>query len=91
MPSEKERKERKKEVNQTNLVGCVDQILEMAQYIDVRKGAQVLVSELEGLLEKGEKEEALKKIVDASASLSTSPEKGTLYSSYVRYQSTPTC
>lgn len=72
-------------------MGCVDQILEMAQYIDVRKGAQVLVSELEGLLEKGEKEEALKKIVDASASLSTSPEKGTLYSSYVRYQSPPTC
>lgn len=59
------------------MVGCADQILEMAQYIDARKGTQVLVSELEVLLEKGEKEEALKKIVDASGSLSTSPEKGT--------------
>lgn len=71
------------------VVGCADQILEMAQYIDARKGGQVLVSELEVLLEKGEKEEALKKIVDASVSLSTSPEKGTLYSRDVRYQSTP--
>lgn len=67
-------------------VGCADQILEMAQYIDARKGAQVLVSELEILLEKGEKEEALKKIVDASGSLSTSPEKGTPFSSHFQYQ-----
>lgn len=67
-------------------VGCADQILEMAQYIDARKGAQVLVAELEVLLEKGEKEEALKKIVDASGSLSTSPEKGALFSSHFQYQ-----
>lgn len=66
------------------MVGCIDQILEMAQYIEGRKGAQGLVAELEGLLEKGEKEEALKKIVDVSGSLSTSPEKGTLYSSYIK-------
>lgn len=49
----------------------------MAQYIDARRGTAELVSELEALLEKEEKEEALKKIVDASGSLSSAPEKGT--------------
>ncbi|KAH8148654.1 uncharacterized protein LAJ45_07365 [Morchella importuna] len=52
-----------------------DQILEMAQYIDTRKGSQALAPELEALIEAGDKETALKKIVDASSVLSSAPEK----------------
>lgn len=64
------------------LTDRVDQILEMAQYIDTRKGSQTLAPELEALIEAGGKETALKKIVDASSVLSSAPEKGRLTSTH---------
>lgn len=56
-----------------------EQVIEMAQYIDTRKGAspaEGLTAESEKLLDSEAREEALKKIVDASAVLSGSPERG---------------
>jgi translation initiation factor 3 subunit M len=53
----------------------IDQVLEMAQYIDARRGSTEFAGEIEGLLEKGDKEDILKKIVDASSVISSAPEK----------------
>lgn len=55
-----------------------DQIVELAQYFDTRKGvnpAQGLTLEIEKLVEGEKKEDALKRIVESSAVLSTCPER----------------
>lgn len=56
---------------------------ELAQYIDdVRKkqsdDSSTLKAEVAPLLEQGQKDEALKKLVTASAVLNSAPEKGTI-------------
>ncbi|KAI5780521.1 hypothetical protein EDC01DRAFT_276897 [Geopyxis carbonaria] len=55
-----------------------DQIIEMAQYIDTRKGTspnEGLALEVEKLVEEEKREEALEKIVAVSGVLSSSPER----------------
>lgn len=63
-------------VEKTNGGGGIDQILEMAQYIDTRRGAEGLVAELEPLVVKAKAEaETSKKIADASGSFLEKEEK----------------
>ncbi|EPS39377.1 hypothetical protein H072_6866 [Dactylellina haptotyla CBS 200.50] len=53
-----------------------DQVAELAEYIDSLKGGEpTLVPELQPMLEKGEKEDVMEKLVEASSALSQAPEK----------------
>ncbi|KAJ6259908.1 Eukaryotic translation initiation factor [Drechslerella dactyloides] len=53
-----------------------DQVLELAEYFDTLKGGDpTLLPELTPLLEKGEKEDVMEKLVEASSVLSQAPEK----------------
>lgn len=54
-----------------------DQVAELAEYIDTLKGGEpTLAQELAPMLEKGEKEDVMEKLVEASSVLSQAPEKG---------------
>ncbi|KAK6344000.1 hypothetical protein TWF696_007650 [Orbilia brochopaga] len=53
-----------------------DQVIELAEYFDTLKGGEpTLAQELQPLLEKGEKEDVMEKLVEASSVLSQAPEK----------------
>ncbi|KAF3912042.1 hypothetical protein ABW21_db0200948 [Orbilia brochopaga] len=53
-----------------------DQVIELAEYFDSLKGGEpTLAQELQPLLEKGEKEDVMEKLVEASSVLSQAPEK----------------
>ena len=57
-----------------------DQVDELAQYLDtVKQTPGVLSGELAPLVERDEKDEIVKRLVDASSVLSQAPEKGTLW------------
>jgi len=54
-----------------------DQVAELAEYIDnLRPNESPLSAEIAPMLEKGEKEDVMEKIVEASSVLSLAPEKG---------------
>src|SRR5436305_14936546 len=56
-----------------------DQVLELAEYFDnLRPDEASLVKEITPMVEKGEKEDAMEKLVEASSILSSAPEKGLL-------------
>ncbi|KAF3926503.1 hypothetical protein AA313_de0209033 [Arthrobotrys entomopaga] len=67
-------------VNTLLVEGSFDeQVLELAEYIDTLKGGDAtLVPELQPMLEKGEKEDVMEKLVEASSVLSQAPEKANL-------------
>ncbi|KAF3315550.1 hypothetical protein TWF173_003464 [Orbilia oligospora] len=56
-----------------------DQVIELADYFDtlkgVKEGEATLSQELQPMLEKGEKEDVMEKLVEASSVLSQAPEK----------------
>ncbi|KAF3916551.1 hypothetical protein ABW20_dc0102371 [Dactylellina cionopaga] len=53
-----------------------DQVIELAEYIDTLKGGDpTLALELQPMLEKGDKEDVMEKLVEASSVLSQAPEK----------------
>jgi translation initiation factor 3 subunit M len=57
----------------------IEQILDLAQYLDTinkTNPAQGLSLEIENLVENEQKEDALKKVVEASSALSSAPERG---------------
>lgn len=55
----------------------IDQIIEIAQYLDARIGdKETLTNEVSELVQQEKREEALEKIIAASGALSTSPERG---------------
>lgn len=55
----------------------IDQIIEIAQYLDARTGdKEALTAQITELVQQEKREEALEKIVAASGALSTSPERG---------------
>ncbi|KAF3940145.1 hypothetical protein ABW19_dt0200922 [Dactylella cylindrospora] len=53
-----------------------DQVVELAEYFDTLKGGEpTLAQELAPMLEKGDKEDVMEKLVEASSVLSQAPEK----------------
>ena len=57
-----------------------DQVDELAQYLDtVNQTPGVLSGELAPLAEREEKDEIVRKLVNASSALSQAPEKGTAF------------
>lgn len=57
-----------------------DQVAELAEYIDnLRPNESPLSAEIAPMLEKGEKEDVMEKIVEASSVLSLAPEKGSFH------------
>lgn len=59
-----------------------DQVDELAQYFDtIKQTPGALSGELGPLIEQQEKDEIVRKLVDASSVLSQAPEKGTAWSS----------
>jgi translation initiation factor 3 subunit M len=60
-----------------------DQVMELAEFFDSLKGGESgLTQELAPMLEKGEKEDVMEKLVEASSILSQAAEKGAVLSSH---------